>query len=97
MGNPDLETSEKISFIKLKRMYLFAFISIAIAVILSQILIQYNLNKQQNDSRIINTSGKQRMLSQKITKGILKLKPILLFSNVRFEAGDVVSGSKIGL
>lgn len=73
MRNPDLETSEKISFIKLKRMYLFAFISIAVAVILSQILIQYNLNKQQNDSRIINTSGKQRMLSQKITKGILKL------------------------
>lgn len=54
-------------------MYLFALITIAVTVLLSQLLIQYNLNKQLSDSRIINTSGKQRMLSQKLTKEVLIL------------------------
>ncbi|KFC58412.1 sensor histidine kinase [Flavobacterium gilvum] len=54
-------------------MYLFALITIAVTVLLSQLLIQYNLNKQLSDSRIINISGKQRMLSQKLTKEILIL------------------------
>lgn len=54
-------------------MYLFALITIAVAVLLSQLLIQYNLNSQLSDSRIINISGKQRMLSQKLTKEILIL------------------------
>ncbi|WP_254454509.1 type IV pili methyl-accepting chemotaxis transducer N-terminal domain-containing protein [Flavobacterium sp. M31R6] len=54
-------------------MYLFALVTIAVTVLLSQLLIQYNLNSQLSDSRIINTSGKQRMLSQKLTKEILVL------------------------
>ncbi|PJJ07573.1 PAS domain-containing protein [Flavobacterium sp. 1] len=54
-------------------MYIFALITIAITVILSQLLIQYNLYSQLSDSRIINISGKQRMLSQKLTKEILVL------------------------
>jgi two-component system sensor histidine kinase DegS len=54
-------------------MYLFALITIAVTVLLSQLLIQYNLNNQLSDSRIINTSGKQRMLSQKLTKEVLTL------------------------
>ncbi|WP_348799702.1 sensor histidine kinase [Flavobacterium adhaerens] len=54
-------------------MYLFALVTIAITVVLSQFLIQYNLYRQLGDSKIINTSGKQRMLSQKLTKEILVL------------------------
>jgi two-component system, NarL family, sensor histidine kinase DegS len=54
-------------------MYLFALVTIAVAVLLSQLLIQYNLNSQLSDSKIINISGKQRMLSQKLTKEILIL------------------------
>jgi len=54
-------------------MYIFALITIAITVILSQLLIQYNLYSQLSDSRIINISGKQRMLSQRLTKEILVL------------------------
>jgi two-component system, NarL family, sensor histidine kinase DegS len=64
---------DKISFEKLRRLYLFALITIAITVILSQFLIQYNLYSQLSDSKIINTSGKQRMLSQKLTKEVLVL------------------------
>jgi signal transduction histidine kinase len=64
---------DKLSFIKLRRMYLFALVTIAVTVLLSQLLIQYNLYSQLSDSRIINISGKQRMLSQKLTKEVLIL------------------------
>ncbi len=67
------ETSVDISFKNLRRLYLFALLTIAFTVLLSQLLIQYNLNSQLSDSRIINISGKQRMLSQKLTKEILIL------------------------
>ena len=62
-----------ISFKNLRRLYIFALLTIAITVLLSQLLIQYNLHGQLSDSRIINISGKQRMLSQKLTKEILIL------------------------
>ena len=65
--------SANISFKNLRRLYIFALLTIAITVLLSQLLIQYNLHSQLSDSRIINISGKQRMLSQKLTKEILIL------------------------
>jgi two-component system, NarL family, sensor histidine kinase DegS len=65
------ESTETFSFKKLRRLYLFAFLTVVLTVVLSQILVQYNLKKQLSDSRIINTSGRQRMLSQKLTKEIL--------------------------
>lgn len=64
---------DTISFKNLRRLYLFALLTIAITVLLSQLLIQYNLHSQLSDSRIINISGKQRMLSQKLTKEVLIL------------------------
>lgn len=67
------ESLDIISFKKLRRLYLFALLTIAITVLLSQLLIQYNLKRQLSDSRIINISGKQRMLSQKLTKEVLIL------------------------
>lgn len=67
------ESIDTITFKKLRRMYIFALLTIAVTVILSQLLIQYNLKNQLSDSRIINISGKQRMLSQKLTKEILIL------------------------
>ena len=66
-------STDTISFKNLRRLYLFALLTIAITVLLSQLLIQYNLNSQLSDSRIINISGKQRMLSQKLTKEVLIL------------------------
>lgn len=65
--------SADISFKNLRRLYIFALLTIAITVLLSQLVIQYNLNSQLSDSKIINISGKQRMLSQKLTKEILIL------------------------
>nr|WP_315208606.1 type IV pili methyl-accepting chemotaxis transducer N-terminal domain-containing protein [uncultured Flavobacterium sp.] len=64
---------DSVSFKNLRRLYLFDLLTIAITVLLSQLLIQYNLYSQRSDSRIINIPGKQRMLSQKLTKEILIL------------------------
>ncbi|WPR71451.1 ATP-binding protein [Flavobacterium sp. NG2] len=70
------ETANSLNFKKLKQRYIFALVTIAITVILSQMLIQYNINTQLNDSRLINISGKQRMLSQKLVKEILILNAV---------------------
>ena len=65
--------TENLNFKKLKQMYLFALITIAITILLSQLLIQHNISSQLNDSRLINVSGRQRMFSQKLAKEILIL------------------------
>ncbi|OIV39607.1 ATP-binding protein [Flavobacterium johnsoniae] len=67
------QEEEKITFKNLRRLYFFALLTIALTIIISQILVQYNLNQQLSDSKIINFSGKQRMLSQKIVKEVLIL------------------------
>ena len=71
MKNGKIESIDTAKFKKLRQMYVFALLTIAVTVILSQLLIQYNLQSQYSDSRIINTSGKQRMLSQKLVKEVL--------------------------
>lgn len=68
------QEEEKITFKNLRRLYFFALLTIAITIIISQVLVQYNLNQQLSDSKIINFSGKQRMLSQKIVKEVLILQ-----------------------
>ncbi len=73
MKKSNQEAADKITFKNLRRLYFFALLTIALTVILSQILVQYNLKQQLSDSKIINISGKQRMLSQKIAKEILIL------------------------
>lgn len=73
MKKSNQEAADKITFKNLRRLYFFALLTIAVTIILSQVLVQYNLKQQLSDSKIINISGKQRMLSQKIVKEILIL------------------------
>jgi two-component system sensor histidine kinase DegS len=73
MKKSNQETADKITFKNLRRLYFFALWTIAVTIMLSQLLIQYNLKQQLSDSKIINISGKQRMLSQRITKEVLIL------------------------
>ena len=61
-------------FAKLGARYILALGVIATIIITGQTLIQSFLKDQENDSRVINVAGKQRMLSQKIVKTILLLK-----------------------
>ncbi|OUD14193.1 response regulator [Thioflexithrix psekupsensis] len=59
---------------KLTLTYIFALSLIALLTLTSQYLIHNTLEVQSNDSRIINISGRQRMLSQRITKFALLLE-----------------------
>lgn len=61
------------TFKKLSRLYIIALSTIALSVIISQILIRKHLKDQEGDSTVINVAGRQRMLSQKLTKEIVLL------------------------
>jgi two-component system sensor histidine kinase DegS len=62
-------------FGRLGTWYILALSIIATVAIVGQILIQSHLKTQLGDSRVVNVAGKQRMLSQKITKSALLLAP----------------------
>ena len=57
----------------LRKRYILALSIIAFLVLFSQLTIQYTLKKQENDSRVVNIAGRQRMLSQRISKDILAI------------------------
>lgn len=63
----------KSRFRKLGLFYLAALGGIALSIIVSQFLIQSYIRLQQDDSRVINVAGRQRMLSQKISKIALQI------------------------
>ncbi len=56
-----------------KNIFKLLIITILVLVICSQILIQYQIEINKYDSSRINLSGRQRMLSQNLTKDLLKL------------------------
>ena len=56
---------------QLHRRYIVALSLIALLTIVSQVVVQYMIADQQHDSRVVNIAGRQRMLSQKITKASL--------------------------
>ncbi|WP_310560008.1 ATP-binding protein [Flavobacterium sp.] len=87
--------SANISFKNLRRLYIFALLTIAITVLVSQLVIQYNLTSQLSDSKIINISGKQRMLSQKLTKEILILNFISDAKNNKKEIDQAIEIIKL--
>ncbi len=62
-------------FSRLGSLYIVALSVVATVVILGQVLIQMHLRDQLTDSRVVNVAGRQRMLSQSITKYALFLAP----------------------
>ncbi len=64
---------DKKTFDKLSRLYIIALSTIAFSVIISQFLVRKHLETQQSDSTVINIAGRQRMLSQKLTKEVVSL------------------------
>ncbi|WP_034256793.1 ATP-binding protein [Adhaeribacter aquaticus] len=59
---------------KITWLYLLALTAVALLTIGGQLLVQRSLRRQQNDSRVVNIAGRQRMLSQKISKTVLLLQ-----------------------
>ncbi len=70
------ESLDHQTFGRLSKIYIIALGAIALFTIGGQFFIQRYLNSQIDDSRIINISGRQRMLSQKLSKEILLLSYI---------------------
>ncbi|TMU54491.1 type IV pili methyl-accepting chemotaxis transducer N-terminal domain-containing protein [Flagellimonas algicola] len=62
------------TFLRVRKWYLLALATIALTIIVAQILIQQHLNSQLNDSRVINVAGRQRAFSQKLVKEAMLLK-----------------------
>lgn len=63
------------SFLRLLRTrFIAALLLIGLAVITSYIVITSSVEAQKADATVINIAGRQRMLSQKITKGALQLQ-----------------------
>ncbi|WP_026888550.1 GGDEF domain-containing protein [Clostridium beijerinckii] len=54
----------------IRKRYILALSIIIFALSLSQIIVQCNINNEMSYSRIINIAGRQRMLSQKISKDV---------------------------
>lgn len=63
-----METLDKTVGQRLKVQYIFALVVVASLTILGQIIIQSTLSSSLDDSHVINISGRQRMLSQRLTK-----------------------------
>lgn len=78
---------DKNTFKSLSRLYITALSIIALLVLITQIFIQRALSGNNYDANIINIAGKQRMLSQKICKGILlsKTEDIVIKRNIKSE------------
>jgi sigma-B regulation protein RsbU (phosphoserine phosphatase) len=58
---------------KITHIYIIALLLIGLLTISSQVLVRYVLKSQSADSRVINIAGRQRMLSQKLSKTTLLL------------------------
>jgi signal transduction histidine kinase len=61
--------------------YIIFIATVIITIIANELIVQYNINLQLTDAKIINMAGKQRMLSQRITKEVLFLEDTLIKTN----------------
>ncbi len=62
------------TFVRIRNRYLLALAAIALSIVVAQVLIQWHLDSQLSDSRIINVAGRQRAYSQKLVKEALLLR-----------------------
>ena len=59
---------------RLRRRYAFALATVGLFILFGQGMIQYALHAQQGDARVINIAGRQRMLSQSLSKDALAME-----------------------
>ena len=64
---------QRSSILRLTALYISALSIIALLAVSGQILIQTSLQRQSSDANVINIAGRQRMLSQKLSKAALAL------------------------
>lgn len=66
LKDPKPETEEGFKYIN--KRYAAALLVTALLLLVSQVIIQLTIMNMKSDARVVNLSGRQRMLSQKITK-----------------------------
>src|SRR5947209_12359749 len=59
---------------RLSMLYITALSTVALLALLGQIVIQATLQQQSSDALVINIAGRQRMLSQRLSKAALALE-----------------------
>ncbi|MEI7729211.1 MAG: SpoIIE family protein phosphatase [Verrucomicrobiota bacterium] len=59
---------------RMKVVYGIALTFIAVTIVSSALIMLYALKRNEGDSRVINLSGRQRMLSQRLTKCVLAME-----------------------
>ncbi|MBL9083233.1 MAG: response regulator [Planctomycetales bacterium] len=70
---PDSATADADGSRRLTRYYILALSAVAVLSIAGQLFVQARLVEQLGDSKLVNTAGRQRMLSQRIVKCALVL------------------------
>jgi len=83
------EFDYKKTYKKLIRRYLVASAILVILFVTRQIIIQYQINHEKNMSTVINVSGRQRMLSQKIAKDMLMIVQEKEKEEISYFLGDM--------
>ncbi|WP_437550005.1 type IV pili methyl-accepting chemotaxis transducer N-terminal domain-containing protein [Sorangium sp. So ce367] len=56
---------------RLTRLYVSALGAVALLSVVAQLLVQHALNQQTSDAHVVNVAGRQRMLSQRVSKAAL--------------------------
>jgi signal transduction histidine kinase len=75
-----MPTLEQLVTQRLTRLYILALTTVAVLSIAGQILIQESLEDTLNDAHVVNIAGRQRMLSQRLSKMAILLTNIDRFS-----------------
>jgi signal transduction histidine kinase len=77
-------------FNRLTRLYVMALTAVAVLSMIGQILIQVFLNSLLDDSHVVNIAGRQRMLSQRLSKtAILLCNPTVFQADAEYYSNDI--------
>ena len=77
-------------FNRLTRLYVMALLAVAMLSLLGQLLIQVFLNSLLDDSHVVNIAGRQRMLSQRLSKtAVLLCHPQIFQPDAEYYSQDI--------
>ena len=77
-------------FNRLTRLYVMALLAVALLSLLGQLLIQVFLNSLLDDSHVVNIAGRQRMLSQRLSKtAVLLCRPEIFKADAKYYSQDI--------
>ena len=77
-------------FNRLTRLYIIALSGVALLSVVGQLLIQIFLNSLLDDSHVVNVAGRQRMLSQRLSKtAVLLCNPTIFQADAEYYSRDI--------